>query len=220
MYLTRMHLNPARRGTRSLLGSPQRMHAAVLCSFPPTNTEGKGRVLWRVDGEAHELMLYVSSPTRPDLTHLVEQAGWPTAPDPWQTASLDPLFDRLASGQHWAFRLTANPVRSVLEPGKSRGKRYAHVTVAQQLDWLASRSSGWGFSISDTARPTAEVIARRTVSFDRRSDGHRRQVTVATATFQGTLEVTDAPALAEAMREGMGRAKGYGCGLLTLAPRT
>ena len=220
MYLTRMYLNPGRRGTRFLLASPQRMHAAVLCGFPPSSDDGNGRVLWRVDENSHELVLYVSSPVQPDLTHLVEQAGWPTRPDPWQTASLEPLFGRLEAGQHWAFRLTANPVRNVLEPGRSRGKRYAHVTVAQQLEWLVARSDGWGFSIGDATRPTADVISRRTVSFDRRSDGRRRQVTVATATFQGTLEVTNAAALAQAMREGMGRAKGYGCGLLTLAPLT
>jgi len=220
MFLTRMYLNPARRGTRFLLSSPQRIHAAVLNGFPPESSDGDGRILWRTDENPHELILYVSSPARPDLTHLVEQAGWPTAPAPWQTASLEPLLDRLAAGQRWAFRLTANPVRSVTEPGRSRGKRYAHVTVAQQLGWLADRSEGWGFSIGDIGQPTAEVIARRTNSFNRHSDGHQRQVTVATAVFQGSLQVTDPAVLAGAMRDGMGRAKGYGCGLLTLAPLT
>ena len=35
MFLTRVYLNPYRRGCRRLVLSPQRLHAAVLASFPP-----------------------------------------------------------------------------------------------------------------------------------------------------------------------------------------
>ena len=42
-------------------------------------------------------------------------------------------------------------------------------------------------------------------------------VTLATATFEGHLEVTDVAALRHALNHGVGRAKAYGCGLLTLA---
>lgn len=46
----------------------------------------------------------------------------------------------------------------------------------------------------------------------------RRQVTVQTATFSGTLRVTEPVDLARTLLSGMGPAKAYGCGLLTLAP--
>lgn len=217
MYLTRMHLNPARRQTRLLLASPQRMHAAVLCSFPPmqSSAEDAGRVLWRVDEtrSSHTIALWVSSPARPDLTHLVEQAGWPTANDPWQTQSLVPLLDRLQKGQEWVFRLTANPVRSVRPEGGGRGKRYGHVTVEQQEGWLRDRSAGAGFEVL-----LAGVTGRRQVSFTRRSDGAERSVTFRQATFDGVLRVDDPTLLRDSLVSGIGRAKGYGCGLLTLAP--
>lgn len=223
MYLTRMYLNPARRGTRALVGSPQRMHAAVLSAFPPgapTETES-GRVLWRLDaGKAHELTLLISSPAKPDLSHVVEQAGWPTGQDHWQTAPLSRLTDRLEAGQCWAFRLTANPIRSVAQ-GSGRGKRVAHVTVRHQLAWLVDRSEDWGFAVVDQDEGlTADVVSRRGLSFERDSDGDRRQVTLTTVTYEGLLTVTDAGRLRHAMGHGLGRAKGYGCGLLTLAPAT
>lgn len=221
MYLTRMYLNPARRGTRALVGSPQRMHAAVLSAFPPgTPTEtASGRVLWRLDaGQTHELALLISSPSRPDLSHVVEQAGWPTGEEHWQSAPLSRLTERLEKGQRWAFRLTANPVRSVAQ-GSGRGKRTAHVTVEHQLAWLAERSAQWGFTVGDaSAGLTADVVTRRGLSFERRSDGAPRQVTLTTATYEGLLEVTDVAGLRHALGHGLGRAKGYGCGLLTLAP--
>ena len=82
MYLTRFRLNAARPGARQLISSPQALHAAVMSSFPnilPTATD-RPRVLWRLDrNAAAELQLYVVSGERPDLTHLVEQAGWPAA---------------------------------------------------------------------------------------------------------------------------------------------
>lgn len=221
MQLTRMHLNPHRRGTRHLVASAQRLHAAVLSGFPPgvrTETDA-GRVLWRLDSNRQgALTLYVSSPGRPDLTHLVEQAGWPTAPDPWQTTSLDPLLQRLEPAQRWTFRLTANPVRSKSNGEGKRGTRSAHVTVDQQEQWLAERCASWGFSLGNEGALTAAVSSRRTTSFLRRSDREQHRVTLGVATFDGTLTVTDPDVLRASLCHGLGRAKGYGCGLMTLAP--
>lgn len=223
MYLTRFAINPARRGARFLLGSPQRMHAAVLSGFPPGTplaTED-GRVLWRVDrGPERRIELFVASPASPDLTHLVEQAGWPTQ-ETWETRSYGPLLGRLARGQHWAFRLTANPVRHVRrEPGR-RGKASAHVTVAQQQQWFLDRTAKMGIALTapDDAVALPAVQDRRTAAFDRRDDqaGHGR-VTIAVATFEGVAEVIDPDALRHSLTHGIGRARGYGCGLLTLAP--
>lgn len=225
MFLTRMYLNPARRGTRSLLASPQRMHAAVMCAFPPeTTVDGPGgRVLWRVDpGQASSITLYVSSPQRPDLTHVVEQAGWPTTQDAWQTVDTEPLLSSLGAGQEWVFRLVANPVHSVRGSNGARGKRLGHVTVSQQTEWLLCRTEKWGFVLVDSSGETPEpqltVHSRRQVVFDRRTDRAGRSVTLSVATFDGTLRVTDPDLLRTAITQGVGRAKGYGCGLITLAP--
>jgi CRISPR system Cascade subunit CasE len=227
MYLTRMHLNPARRGTRHLLSSPQRMHAAVMCAFPPgTPVDGpEGRVLWRVDQERTAgLTLYVSSPGRPEMTHLIEQAGWPASEHTWQTVDTKPLLERLSAGQQWMFRVTANPVRSEPRPRGERGKRHGHVTVAQQEAWFTKRAEGWGFRIPRASgpyeAPALAVNGRQRVDFGRNSDGHQRKVTIDVATFDGTLEVTDPALLRHALSHGLGRAKAYGCGLLTLAPRS
>lgn len=225
MFLTRMRLNPARRGTRSLLASPQRMHAAVLSAFPPgTTVDGPdGRVLWRADtGQDSSITLYVSSPQRPDLTHVVEQAGWPTEQGAWQTVDSGRLLSRLDVGQEWIFRLAANPVHNVRGSNGARGKRLGHVTVSQQTEWLLSRTEKWGFvvveSSAESAAPQLAVHSRRQVVFDRRTDGAGRSITLSVATFDGTLRVTAPDLLRMAIAQGVGGAKGYGCGLITLAP--
>ncbi|MFE2302664.1 type I-E CRISPR-associated protein Cas6/Cse3/CasE [Streptomyces sp. NPDC059445] len=254
MFLTRFRFNTARPGARRVLSSPQVLHAAVMSSFPqllPTDTPTPDtpRVLWRLDQQARaELMLYVVSPERPDMTHLVEQAGWPAAATPenpgWHTRPYKPFLDRITAGDHWAFRLTANPVHSIRRKDGEPTKITAHVTPAHQMGWLLDpqRQERCGFRILEKPagqrllpdgtthagaphhgdRYTLNVSDTRPLSFNksRTADGKRsgKPVTVLTVTFNGHLEVTDPDALRRCLTQGIGRARAYGCGLLTLAP--
>ncbi|MFC6094383.1 type I-E CRISPR-associated protein Cas6/Cse3/CasE [Saccharothrix lopnurensis] len=217
MHLTRFEINPARRDARTMLASPQKMHAAVMAAFPPTTAAPeRGRVLWRVDRHQHRVVLFVVSPHRPDLTHLVEQVGWPTT-HTWDTRDYQPLLDRITAGQQWAFRLRANPVSSRRKtPDSTRSQRFGHVTVAQQTDWLLTRAERHGFTVvpGENKEPDVAVRGREHVTFKRQG----ADVTLSTAVFEGHLEVVDAEALRTALVTGIGPAKGYGCGLLTLAP--
>lgn len=216
-YLTQMRINPARRGTARLLASPQSMHAAVLAGYA---MEDPGRVLWRLDqGVRHQLTLYVVGPHEPDLTHVVEQAGWPTT-EAWRTTSYTPFLSRLAAGQRWRFRLTANPVR-VERPaeGAKRGAVRPHVTVAQQESWLRSKAASWGFEPLPPEHGGVLVQAKGRDTFHKgNGEGSSHRVTIARTTYTGVCDVTDPEALRRALVSGMGRAKGYGCGLMTLAP--
>ncbi|TDQ53223.1 type I-E CRISPR-associated protein Cas6/Cse3/CasE [Actinorugispora endophytica] len=231
MHLTRFRLNTARGGARKLLSSPRSMHAAVMSSFAdalPSHTDGP-RVLWRVDRNARaEVFLYVVSPTAPDLTHLVEQAGWPTS-GTWQTYDYTPFLTRLAKGGTWAFRLTANPVHSIRRKDGEPTKTTAHVTPRHQMGWLLKRQETAGFRVLEKPpeeRRLAEggeyeliVHNRQNHAFTKGpADRRGAPVSLVTATFDGRLEVTDPDALRRVLTTGLGRAKAYGCGLMTLAP--
>jgi CRISPR system Cascade subunit CasE len=211
MHLTRFEINPARRDARSMLASPQRMHAAVLAAFPESRDDG--RILWRLDEGRHDVVLYVVSPDKPDLTHLVETIGRPTYG--WQTRDYGPFLDRLAAGERWAFRLRANPVHNVRPEEGGRGKRVGHVTAEQQTAWFHRQATRHGFFVVSGSADAPDVVLRdrRTLRFDRRG----RTVTLSTAVFEGTLQVEDPDAVRTALVAGIGPAKGYGCGLLTLA---
>ncbi|GAA2833702.1 type I-E CRISPR-associated protein Cas6/Cse3/CasE [Crossiella cryophila] len=218
MYFTRCALNPARRGARALLASPHKLHGAVQAAFPPhaASATGQGRVLWRLDQTEHQVQLYLVSPDRPDLTHLIEQAGWPTTTG-WDTREYQPVLTRLAAGQMWGFRLKANPVHSGRKtPDAQRSQRFHHVTVAQQTDWLLTRTDKFGFTIplGENKEPDVAVRGREVVRFERKS----ATVSLSTVVFEGRLEVVDPDRLRESLTNGIGPAKGYGCGLLTLAP--
>lgn len=255
MFLTRFRVNTARPGARRLLSSPQIVHAAVMSSFPallPTDAPPPDgpRVLWRLDHVARaEVMLYVVSPDKPDMTHLVEQAGWPAAATPtapgWESRPYGPFLDQLAAGGQWAFRLTANPVHHIRRKDGEPTKRTAHITPTHQMGWLLERQEHSGFRILEKPadqrllpsgtthggkphhgdRYHLTVQDKRSLGFDKgRGDGTSKErkgsVTLVTVTFDGRLEVTDPELLRRTLRQGLGRAKAYGCGLLTLAPAT
>ena len=213
MYLSRIKINLARRGARKLLGSSQVMHATVLASFPQPAGD-VGRVLWRIDKDTGEgfMWLYVLSRPAPDFAHIVEQAGWPTTTEGWVTRPYEPLLERLAVGQRWGFRLTANPVKADATKGKGR---FGHVTVRQQEQWLMDRATGWGFAVPERDGARDLVVHDRTVDQFRHG---KSLVTLAKATYDGTLTIVDAEALRRVMINGAGHGKAYGCGLLTLAP--
>ncbi|MDY5786510.1 type I-E CRISPR-associated protein Cas6/Cse3/CasE [Corynebacterium sp.] len=231
--LTRILLNPQTRGGRKLMTDPQSMHAAVRSAFPPDIDESNTRVLWRLDHREHEHILYIVGPEKPSCGHIVEQAGWDTRPA--QSADYTRFQDTLVRGQRWRFELVANPTYSEWTQGK-RGKVKAHVSAAHQLGWLHKRAGAAGFALaplddapaSDEERArwsphdAPQVYERWTDTFYRdktqRGKGTgQRPVRIAKARFAGTLEVTDAEALRKTLSLGIGRARGYGCGLLTLA---
>lgn len=230
MYLTRFQFNPMRKEGGKLLEQRQYLHAAVLAGFADSAPTQQGRVLWRIDKSGERRFLVLSSPRKPDLSHLVEQAGWPASETTWETRDYKPLLDRLQEGQRWGFRLTANPTKSLRpEHGQKRGKVEGLGMESEQLDWLGDKSVRHGFSIVNQERnvmlvegggeateehTTARVFESERVRFSRKNS----TVTLQTASFDGVLEVIDTALLREALTHGIGSAKGYGCGLMTLVP--
>lgn len=219
MFLTRFRLNPRKRGTLHHVGSPQRLHAAVLATLPPHLAQSSsGRVLWRLDQpSSHEWNLYVVSPGRPSMEQLQDDCGWSQEPS-WSTVDYRPFLENLRVGQRWVFRLAANPVRSVAGERGGRGAVRPEITVEQQHAWLVSRAAHNGFALGDDPHASVVVTRREREQFSRGHSGKRMRVSVSRAQFDGVLEVTDANALRSMLTNGVGRAKAYGCGLMTLAP--
>ncbi len=234
-YLSRIWLNPLRTGAQRLLRNPQALHAAVLGGIarqPVTE-----RVLWRLETDSpHRAGLLVLTDSTPSWEHIIEQAGWPHADEPQALVrDYQPLLNQLQRGREFAFRLHANPTTATRHPAKpspaqqrrladgprTRGVRVAHRTAQYQRDWLRKGLPKWGFELPSTTDGADDVLltARERISFTKAGEGDRRhRVTLTTATFDGRLRIAD-PALAtNSLLRGVGTARGYGCGLITLAP--
>ncbi|MGY4100756.1 type I-E CRISPR-associated protein Cas6/Cse3/CasE [Nocardia sp. R16R-3T] len=255
-YLSRIRINPRRAAAQPLLGNPRAMRSAVLHGIPGDPLAE--RVLWRLDTDnPYRPELFVLTRTKPDWSHLVESAGWPSADgEHTRVADYQPLLGRLRAGDTYAFRVTANPVQNTSTPDKRtktqadytasggrRSFRIGHRTAAAQLGWFLGRTEKWGFRIpaapdlsasaiddphlvagteQTAVAPDIRIVTRNRLTFGKkdhtrqRSSGH--PVTLHPVTFEGRLEVSDPDRLTTALLDGVGPAKAYGCGLLTLAP--
>lgn len=203
MYLTRIKLNIQKRQTIKFLSSQQVIHAAIEGCFDESE---KTRKLWRLDYYQGKPCILLLSQEKPKLETLLIQFGDESAPK--EILDYEKVLNLVANGQQYKFRLTANPVHSVKKEGQDRGKVLPHITIEQQNKWLADRSEKYGFKVT-----TGDIVERSRKRFIR----NHKAVMFSMVTYEGFLEITDEKAFKQALVNGIGREKAYGCGLLTLA---
>jgi CRISPR system Cascade subunit CasE len=182
---------------------------------PAESTEKRGRLLWRVDYVTDKCYLLILSEEQPNLTSIVQQFGYSDVQPQGETKEYAPFLDKLQNGQRWRFRLRANPVRSSfkdIDEKTGRGKIFAHVTREQQKQWLLKRAEGHGFVV----KPEEFAVVHTDWKKFCKSTQGQHQVVLRTATFEGVLTIADAGVFRNALISGIGRAKAYGCGLMTI----
>lgn len=247
-YLSRIWLNPLRRESQRLLRSPQAMHATVLGGLPLDKVEERVLWRLDVESSHRLALYVLTRtrPSWEHLVEQAGWPGADREGDlaQYEVRPYEPLLERIHAGQQYAFRLTANPTSSTRTPVKmtpsqaeresegslSRSVRVGHSTARSQIDWFLSRAEkgAWGFEVPPV--PLGEgwpeshavtITSRERKVFTRRTGSTvngKGRVTIQVVTFEGRLQVTDPDRLREVMVTGIGRAKAYGCGLLTLAP--
>ncbi|GGR11459.1 type I-E CRISPR-associated protein Cas6/Cse3/CasE [Deinococcus ruber] len=215
MHLSRLTLNPRNRQVQSDLRNPYDLHRTLTFGWADEGQElptGE-RVLWRLDAEQPPTLL-VQSVTTPDWSRLMSRH--PGYLDTFKVTALDPArLDALSQPEgRYRFRLRANPTVTKREDqeGEARNqkpKRYGLYSADAQAQWLVGLAARSGF------------VAERfeIVSSERfRARKGKALVTLAAATFEGELRVTDAPQLRAALQHGLGHGRAFGMGLLSLAP--
>ncbi len=202
MYLSRLILNPRNRQVRSELACPYEMHRTLAHAFAEDYADE--RVLYRVDAERRTGVptVLVQSLTEPD---------WSVLPD--DRYLLEPVGSKpfalgLSRGLLLSFRLRANPVKR----GNKSRQRQGLLEEKDQRAWLDRQGVRCGFQIV-----RCHAIPEGLQEFLRRSNGDERTVTLLSVRFEGLLQVTDPDALSAAVRDGIGPAKAFGFGLLSLA---
>ena len=216
MYISRVQLDVQRRNTLRALTMPQILHGAVETSmgYGTSNDKERRRVLWRVDYVGDKCYLLLVGEQQPDLRVLHEQFGHSDSLYLGDSKPYTALLDQLQIGQRWQFRLRANPVRNSSKEANNRtgrGKVYA-VRKDQQLEWLRSRGDESGFRIQVGE---FEIIHTEWKKFRKGLRGNH-EVSICTITYEGLLTITDENKFRQMLVSGMGRAKAYGCGLMTI----
>jgi len=237
MILSRLFLNPRSRDVRRDLADCQQMHRAVMSAFPQVESDAARHeliVLFRVEENLGNSLpvLLVQSRLRPDWSHL--PVGYIAAnaetPNP-DSKDLARGWEYLQPGTTLNFRLRANPTRKIEtktgEDGTRRnGRRVELRTEGEQIKWLTRRGEAGGFEVI-SVRAAATVPNLRVTEEAKRSgyrgeprisDGFRARLTFASVLFEGVLRITDLDKFRLTLEQGLGSAKAYGFGLLSIAP--
>lgn len=200
-------------------------------------------VLFRadVDERRHRVILYVQSCVEPDWSFLDSVADY-------LLEDVDPPKDvgkacrRLQKGQMLSFRLRANPTRRVwnAKPDTTavRGQRVALCTEKEQIEWLVRKSNerigengtketaGFELAMMDLKGGDGQVkyVPQVSVRPEGMQMGHKanengsHDMTHLAVVFEGILTVTDPVAFRQTLACGIGPAKAFGFGLLSVAP--
>ena len=187
--------------------NPDGLHKTVMRLFP-MNAGFEAR---RVHGVLHrleesgegQLMLMIQSRVKPNPTNLLP--GYLSENPCIRDVSGE--RQAIGAGNRFLFRLKANTTKKIRTKTGSDGRRSNGQRVpvrgdAARLEWLGRHASRSGFIFSNVR--AREVQARG------------QTIRVAGVVFDGVLEVTDAGAFRATLEQGIGPAKAYGFGLLSI----
>lgn len=155
--------------------------------------------------------------------------------DLWHIDPPKPYRPQLAKGQKLRFMLRANPVVTRKD---AAGKSHRHDVVMDRkqsmdfrktapdrrplladivrdagLDWLSGRSERCGFRI-EPGHVRVDAYQQHRLQKNRGGT----QIRFSTLDFEGLLTVVDPTAFEQALRQGVGPAKSFGCGLMLVKP--
>lgn len=203
MYLTRLTLDPRSAQARRDLADAYDMHRTLVRAFVASDAQAPPRFLWRLEAGANlwanpALLVQSSEPGNWDALQVLP--GYLQRPAECKEVDLDSL---VRSEQRYRFRLQANP--TVTREGKRRGL----AGESEQLAWLQRQGERHGFALQGALVSASDLL-------DSRRKGSA-PILVQRACFEGVLQATRDDALRAALLDGIGPAKAFGCGLLSLA---
>lgn len=207
------------------------------------NAREKFGVLFRadVDHMRNLVTVYVQSKIEPDWSYLAafnDYLQLNTHHSNPACKDISMAYQRLKNRQVLSFRLLANPTKRIGKSAEAnsdlKGKRVGLLREEEQIEWLIrkgkEREKGepGGFEIimkeiedeygEIKLVPRVEVRVLGKQRNRKKLDGNLYDTTHLAVQFDGLLRVKDATAFRETLIRGIGPAKAFGFGLLSVAP--
>ncbi|MBN2074346.1 MAG: type I-E CRISPR-associated protein Cas6/Cse3/CasE [Dehalococcoidales bacterium] len=206
MYLSLLRLNSRSRRALTESSRPYELHRSLLKAFPDNDEGGTGRVLFRLDTDdaTGGMSVLVQSEKEPTWNNLNGFKDFVT------DCKCKEFLPEVKDDQVLRFRLRANPAKR----SKQTGKREGILKTEDQIAWLEKKGEKGGFEILDV-NAVNEGYSRDGLTD---SDNEKHTTTMLSVRYDGLLRVIDADTFHETLRDGIGPAKGFGFGLLSIAP--
>jgi CRISPR system Cascade subunit CasE len=205
--------NPQIRKSANDLNNPYDMHRTIMRAFPFTIPEGE-RVLFRLEensiSDYSADVVLVQSTIQPDWNFLNQRQGVSLHGEVKDISGLT-----FHAGGIYQFSLYANPVVTPFVQGKSRGKRVAITNPDEQIAWLERKGTQSGFKLHNA---TTSPVSNKWILKPRGEGKPRNKITIHRVAYSGALTVTDPEKFRATITKGIGRGKGFGCGMMVMKP--
>ena len=215
MYLSRVEIDINNRRKMKDLTHLGCYHAWVEDSFPNSSTnENRPRKLWRIDNIYDKYYLLVLSKSKPDIEKL-EKYGLESSAE---VKDYNKFLDSLKEGMRAKFRIKLNTVRAykdVKNPTK-RG-RIMPVPHENLSKFLIDKAARNGFEVKLGEFEISKIDKEYFMHTDKGETKKSRKYIVS-ATYEGILTIIDLEKFKNALVNGIGKKKAYGCGFLTIIP--
>jgi len=234
LYLSRLMLNLRQRDTQFELADCNQLHGRIMSAFPvvPMGISAREHfgVLYRLEllDDPTLARLLVQSNISPDWSTL--PAGYLASVsdgrDNPAVRSIEEEIGRVRPGMRLRFRLRANPTKRVSDRNseqevKWHGKRIELRRPTDQIVWIERKASDSGFRLLQVEVGDEVAIPDMRISDGPKQHGRRssagQRLSFGVALFEGRLEVIDTARFVETLCAGIGSAKAYGFGLLSIA---
>ena len=208
MYLSRLILDPQNRQVRKEFGNRYEFHRTLTAQFEGVAREKIG-LLYRIEpSDPYEMAgntVLVQTETEPCWDSLYERSML------MQKAEVKRFEPNIKNGDVFAFRLMANPTTRRNE-SQFAGKRVGLLLTEEQEAWLQRKGSQGGFKADQVSmKEEGRVVSNKM------AEGKKAIITHQAVLFEGILKVNDDERFVETIKHGIGSAKAFGFGLLSLA---
>jgi CRISPR system Cascade subunit CasE len=206
MFLSKLTVQAMSREAQKDLHDRYELHRTLMRAFP-TELGAEERVMYRVEQAERSpyVVILVQSLDEPNWANdgRMNKVGYlATVP------SVRYVQPHIRDGERLMFRLQANPTV------KREGKRHAIFQHHALIAWLARKGEQGGFSVSEED----VIIAKLGKFYGKVRFGRGGQVWQAVQ-FDGKLTVTDENLFRKTLMHGVGSAKAFGFGLLSIPYR-
>ena len=205
LYASALHLD--RTAVKALkITDMYSLHRVVYRLFPDVRSDHEnqshiqsGIVYADQGGDFHGRKVLMVSDRQP-ATHVDGQYG---------EVISKPIADSFLSYSRYRFKVQVNPVRKE----KQTGKRVAVTGRADIAQWFLHRAStSWGFDVDP------QTLQIDTIDVQQFNDKEGRKITLGKAHIQGMLTVSDQQQFRNSFKNGIGKGRAFGCGLLQIVP--
>ncbi len=204
--LSQLTLNPANRLVQSELKRPDQLHRTLLQAFG--TDRHSSNVLHRIEQDPHLFNPVI-------LVQATAVPNWHNLRDGYlENVATKQVEMALQTDTPYRFRLRACPSKKVRRLDETTGKRYNgkrnstryfFYKEKDQCEWLKTRAENSGFTVH-----------RLQISQPIQKSDH--QIKTFSVLFEGVLTITNLVDFNTALRKGIGPARAFGCGLLSIAP--